>query len=162
MPCSASHSRAMASDCSAVRTTRRPGCGTSPSGEQIRQFKGHTWWVWSAAFSPDESHIVTASQDGTAIVWSVDSEEKSAPFTGHAGPVYSAAFSPDGQFVATAGYDKRVLLWRPDQVRPFDFSTLIGQQSGTAHELHALTGHSAPVRCVRFSTDGKYAVHGQP
>ncbi|HVU88540.1 MAG TPA: protein kinase [Pirellulales bacterium] len=125
------------------------------TGQQVRQFKGHTWWVWSAAFSPDESHVVTASQDGTAIVWSVDSDEKSAPFTGHAGPVYAAVFSPDGHFVATAGYDKRVLLWRPDQVRPFDFSTLLSQQSGVPTNYVAFVGHAAPVRCVRFSADGK-------
>ena len=39
---------------------------------------GHNWWVWSAAFSPDESQIVTASQDGTAIVW-VDRDRQGGP-----------------------------------------------------------------------------------
>ncbi|CAM9963727.1 unnamed protein product, partial [Discosporangium mesarthrocarpum] len=39
------------------------------TGEQDRRFLGHNWWVWDAQFSPDEKKIVTASQDGTAIVW---------------------------------------------------------------------------------------------
>jgi len=130
------------------------------SGEQLREFKGHTWWVWCAAFSPDEKRVVTASQDGTAIVWTIpadpaQSPEKSAPFTGHVGPVYSAAFSPDGRYVATGGYDKRILLWRPDQVKAFDFGTLLTPNAAMASNHHALQGHSAPVRCVRFSADGK-------
>ncbi len=130
------------------------------SGETLRVFKGHTWWVWSAVFSPDEQRVVTASQDGSAIVWSVAGEEKSAPFTAHAGPVYSAAFSPDGRYVATAGYDKRILVWRPDEVRPFDFNTLASNKSGVDHKFVALNGHQAPVRCVRFSTDGRTLLSG--
>ena len=54
------------------------------TGQQIRVFKGHSWWVWSAAFSPDESHVVTASQDGTSIVWSVrqrGAERRPSPVT---------------------------------------------------------------------------------
>src|SRR5262249_31725359 len=67
----------------------------------------------------------------------------------------SAVFSPDGQYVATAGYDKRILIWRPDEVRPFDFQTLLTQNPGASARYRTLAGHGAPVRCVRFSGDGK-------
>lgn len=44
---------------------------------QVEVLKGHSWWVWDAAFSPDfdpsdqerQNRIVTVSQDGKAIVW---------------------------------------------------------------------------------------------
>ena len=68
--------------------------------------------------------MVTAGQDGTAIVWEVASDKRSPAFTGHRGPVNSAAFSPDGKQVVTAGYDRRVLAWNPEDVKPFDFKNV--------------------------------------
>ena len=111
-------SRPTASSCSAARTTTRPGCGTSPPATRCKTFKGHSWWVWAAEFSPDANRIVTAGQDGKAIVWQKGASERSerqradirslpaaadAPssiyaklteFTGHDGAVYTRASRP--------------------------------------------------------------------
>jgi len=127
---------------------------------QSREFAGHDWWVWSAAFSPDEKRIVTASQDGSAIVWSVETPDEPGPrFYGHAGPVFSAAFSEDGH-VATAGYDKRVLLWKPEDVKPFDFSSLMSDDPPERTPCVELEGHTAAVCSVRFSSDGRFLISG--
>ena len=120
------------------------------SGES-QVFRGHDWWVWSASFSPDESKILTTSQDGSAIVWKVEGGTPSPPFLGHVGPVYGGAFSPDGKLVATAGYDARVLLWDPDKVRPFNFAVLQTGKKNPPTPYEVLAGHTAAVRCVRFS-----------
>lgn len=140
-------------------TARLWNAGT---GEQIRRFLGHTWWVWDARFSADEKKIVTASQDGTAIVWDADTGEPGAPFTGHEGPIYSADFSPDGVHVATGGYDRRVLLWRPSDVRPYDFSRLTSKSGSVVPPARfvALDGHEGPVRAVAFSDDGTQITSG--
>jgi WD40 repeat protein len=132
------------------------------AGGKPREFRAHDWWVWSAAFSPDEQRIVTASQDGSAIVWSADKGEPGPPFLGHAGPVYSAAFSPDGQFVATGSYDKRVLLWRPDDLKTQDLEKVLATDAAEAAPTPfvALDGHSAGVRSVRFSSDGRLLLSG--
>ena len=125
------------------------------SGRELHEYLGHNWWVWSAAFSADESRIVTASQDGTVIVWNTDTAEASPPFTGHSGPVYAAAFSPDGQYVVSGGYDDRVLIWRPADVRPFDYSLAVSGGTNPPPKYRALEGHTAPVRAVAFSPNGK-------
>ncbi len=122
------------------------------TGNELHRYLGHTWWVWSAAFSADESRIVTASQDGTVIVWNTETEQPSAPFTAHGSPVYCAAFSPNGEYVASAGYDNRVLVWRPADVQPFDYP--YGNKN-TAAKFQPLEGHTAAIRAVAFSPDGK-------
>lgn len=40
-------------------------------GNFLTALKGHTGPVWSAGFSPDGTHIMTASADGTARSWGV-------------------------------------------------------------------------------------------
>jgi len=130
-----------------------------------REFRGHDWWVWSVAFSPDEKRFVTASQDGSAIVWTIATGQASPPFLAHVGPVYSAAFSPDGQHVATGSYDKRVLLWRPDDLKTQSIDRLLNQavaESATESSTPyvALEEHSAGVRSVHFSSDGRLLVSG--
>ncbi|MGE0609512.1 MAG: protein kinase [Pirellulales bacterium] len=127
------------------------------TGEELRVFRGHHWWVWAAIFSPDEKRVITASQDGTALVWDLaKNETRSLPmFTGHTGPVYTLAISPDGQRVASGGYDNRVLIWNVDDVKPFDFKQLVTTGKVDPPQYRALEGHTAAIRSVRFSKDGK-------
>lgn len=127
---------------------------------QSREFLGHEWWVWNAAFSPDEKRIVTACQDGSVMVWSVDTAKPDSPFLGHVGPVYTAAFSPDGRFVASGGYDKRILLWEPDKIRPFDYETLTTKQKNPPPVYEALEAHTAGVRSLGFSANGRLLLSG--
>jgi WD40 repeat protein/serine/threonine protein kinase len=125
------------------------------TGAQLQILEGHSWWVWDAAFSPDESKVVTVSQDGTAIVWTLADGTKSPAFAGHQGPVYSVAFSPDGKHIVSGGYDKRVLLWKAEDLVPFDFNSLLSDQVVPLPNFYPLDGHTAPVRSVQFSADGK-------
>jgi len=67
--------------------------------------------VVSAAFSPDGTRVITASEDGTARVWDAANGQ---PVTGplaHQDWVVSAAFSPDGTRVVTASTDKTARVW---------------------------------------------------
>ncbi|QDV51132.1 protein kinase domain-containing protein [Gimesia fumaroli] len=126
------------------------------SGQQLRRFWGHNWWVWDANFSTDERRIVTASQDGTAVIWSVETGKQGAPFTGHQGPVYSAHFSPDDNstHVVTSGYDRRVLLWKPEDIVPYDFNKIVSGKKNEPPPFIAFDGHQESVQSAEFTPDG--------
>jgi len=85
--------------------------------------EGHQFWVWSAAFSADGTHVVTASGDNTARVWDLRGERPSfVALEGHQFWVWSAAFSADGTHVVTASGDNTARVWK---VFP-DVNALIG------------------------------------
>ena len=72
---------------------------------------GHTFTVWSVAFSPDGLTLASGSQDKTIRLWNVATGELIATLTGHTGPVKSVAFSPDGVVLASGSKDSTVRLW---------------------------------------------------
>ena len=86
---------------------------------------GHDGAVWSAAFSPDGSRIVTASMDKTARIWDAATGKEIAVLRGHEDGVHSAAFSPDGSRIVTASDDKTARIW----------------DAATGKEIAVLRGH---------------------
>jgi uncharacterized protein with WD repeat len=67
--------------------------------------------VQSAVFSPDGTHVVSASYDKTVRIWNAATGEPEAELKGHSEAVQSAVFSPDGTHVVSASYDKTVRIW---------------------------------------------------
>jgi WD40 repeat protein len=72
------------------------------TGKVVSVLKGHTGRAVTAAFSPDGQRIVTASQDGTARVWSAATGKELLVLRSE-GSLDSACFSPDGTRVLTVG-----------------------------------------------------------
>ena len=68
--------------------------------------------VTSAAYSPDGTRIVTASDDKTARIWDAVSGFAARVVAAvMAGIVASAAYSPDGTRIVTASIDKTARIW---------------------------------------------------
>ncbi len=109
---------------------------------RLRALLDHEDNVYSAAYSPDGSRIVTASDDHTARVWDATSGQPLHTLRGHENTVSSAAFSPDGSRIVTASNDNTVRVW----------DAISGQP------LHTLQGHDDEVQSAAFSPDGSRIV----
>jgi WD40 repeat protein len=99
---------------------------------------GHTGAVEMAAFSPDGTRIVTASDDNTARLWDAKTGSLLTTLIGHTSAVASAAFSPDGTRILTASADHTARLW----------------DAATGTSVATLTGHTDAVDSAAFSPDG--------
>ena len=103
---------------------------------------GHEDSVRSAAYSPDGSRILTASNDKTAKVWDAETGTELLTLTGHEDSVRSAAYSPDGSRILTVSNDKIAKVWNAE----------------TGTELLTLTGHEGWVTSAVYSPDGQRIV----
>lgn len=116
----------------------RPAVFNSVSGREHGRLLGHSATVRFTQVSPDDSKIVTASEDRTARIWDLQSLRTIAVCAGHSDIVWSASFSPDGARVVTASKDGTARIWNAEN----------GQQISV---LRCETGLSEAV----YSPDGK-------
>jgi WD40 repeat protein len=80
------------------------------SAREVKRLIGHTNQVVSAAFSPDDTRVVTASIDGTARIWTWNGSSPEMILR-HYDAVNSAAFSSNGAWVVTASKDGTARVW---------------------------------------------------
>ena len=73
---------------------------------------GHTDWIHSVAFSPDDATLASGSGDSTVRLWDTETGELKQTLTGHLSLVTSVVFSPDGTTLASGSGDRTVLLWQ--------------------------------------------------
>jgi len=104
--------------------------------------RGHQGAVATAAFSPDGTRAVTASNDNTARLWNTRTGAPITVLSGHDDNVSSAAFSPNGKQVVTASDDRTARIW--DAV--------------TGAPIAVLRGHEDIVTSAVFSPDSKRIV----
>src|SRR5258708_5182898 len=98
---------------------------------------GHAGSVNSVAFTPDSKLLLTASDDGTIIIWEASTRRELRRLLGHNGPVRAIAVSADGTRAATAGEDHTARIWNLETGKSLTLS------------------HPEGVLSVAFSRDGK-------
>jgi WD40 repeat protein len=67
--------------------------------------------IFQITFSPDDKQVLTASMDGTAVVWDASSGRQMFPPFKHDDGVLTAVFSQDGHSILTAAFDRTARLW---------------------------------------------------
>lgn len=94
--------------------------------------------VRSVRFSRDTKHLITASDDKLAKIWSLPSRKFVCSLSGHTNWVRSAEFNSDASKAVTGSDDKLVKLWDVE----------------THRELHTFYDHNDSVNQVMFTPDG--------
>ncbi len=116
-----------------------------PSRE-VGTLAGHRMPVESADFNPAGDRIVTAADDGRAILWDAAGtvavelvDEAAGLGQAHEQRVNRAEFSAKGDLIATAGWDGVAKLW----------------DATTGELLAQLNGHDGRIHSVAFSPDDR-------
>jgi WD40 repeat protein len=100
---------------------------------------GHTGKIHSIAFSANGRLLVSAGEDGGALLWDVPNHREFRSFARSASPLNAAAFSADGTLVATGAQDGTIVFW----------------DEASGRQLKVLKGHSGAVTALAFAHSGK-------
>lgn len=81
------------------------------TGENLGVYSGHTRMITHATVSVDKSTLVSASSDGTILLWDIDSGQQLESITGHTNGINSIALCDETQTLATTHYEQPLQLW---------------------------------------------------
>ncbi|HSF80558.1 MAG TPA: BTAD domain-containing putative transcriptional regulator [Anaerolineales bacterium] len=158
---------------------------SQPAGELLSSinFSGFPAPVATGCLSPDKSHMVTVTEDGTAQLWDTSTGRMVNSFAlpGHTATINEVDLSPDHRWLATASDDGTARVW--DTTSGEELLVLAGHleyvwavafspdgsqlaTAGTDHKvrlwdastgemLRTLSGHTLPINVVAFSPDGR-------
>lgn len=134
--------------------TASGGAGSNPQAMLALDAGGHLSRVNDVLFTPDQSKLVSVSEDKTIRVWDVAQGTlqrvlRVPAAAGNTGILHRAALSPDGRILAVGG-------WGPPQ--HYGVIYLIDLQTGKM--LTALDKHTGTIHALAFLPDGRHFVSG--
>jgi WD40 repeat protein len=106
----------------------------------LRRFPAeHNRRVNDIDINTDGTRLLTASDDNTLIIWSLDGDILRR-LAGHSGAVNVGLFLPDGESVASASDDRTMILWDIESGQP----------------VRIFRGSPTPITGFAVSPDGRY------
>lgn len=107
-------------------------------GNDVLTYTGHQGAVYSVAWSPKGSYLVSASADMTVQVWDATHGKLLVTYREHGSAVTSAAWSPDGTRLVSASKNGIVRVW----------------DATNGKTILTYRGHAKEVTSVAWSSDG--------
>ncbi len=114
-----------------------------PANLRLGILSGHSKPVGKVSFSPDSKALVSASEDGTAKLWNVETETDILALKGQTRSVNFPVFSSSGNLIAAGDDDQKIRLW----------------EAGTGREVMTIDTPK-PATNLAFSPDEKLLATG--
>jgi WD40 repeat protein len=115
--------------------------GNRDDWSEVAVLEGHTNRISALDFNADGTRLVSASRDGSLIIWDMSSYSAlTAPLIGHNDAVETVRFNPSGTIIASGSRDTRIILWSAETGEPLG---------------PALVNHENWVNDITFSPDGR-------
>lgn len=103
--------------------------------------KGHKDCVSSVVFSPDNSSVISVSDDSTIKIWGAYSGSVEKTITDHTDTILSICYNKEKSIFVTASVDKNVIIW-----------------DSKSYEVKTKIPHPSPVYYAAFNPGGNYVV----
>ncbi|XP_025109171.1 jouberin-like isoform X1 [Pomacea canaliculata] len=114
-----------------------------PSGKQRMELKGHFSLVYELSWSKKDTHLASASSDGTVRIWNViEAKPFAEKVLPHPSFVYCCKFHPRVDTVVVSGcYDQVIRVWD------------ISQEEESGQLVQEIEGHLGHVNSLCFNDD---------
>ncbi|MCB9453934.1 MAG: TIR domain-containing protein [Anaerolineaceae bacterium] len=106
------------------------------------RYRGHSAPVTDVAYLPgDPTRALSASEDGTIILWDIPNQTILNRYDGHNAPVTHIAVSPDGHFFVSVDSNGQMRLW---ETNPAGFTAEFppADKNYTLYDLHYNPTHT--------------------
>ncbi|KAI5188851.1 transcription initiation factor TFIID subunit 5 [Nematocida minor] len=153
---------------------------------KVVRLVGHSGPVYAVKFFASKRFLLSASQDSTIRLWSLDTYSEVAVYQGHFFPVWSVDIASNDYYFASGSSDRTACVWSVESAKPVRLfaSSLSDIMSVKFHpnsnylftgscdfkiRMHDLqdgdlvrlfVGHKDAVTCLDVSACGKYLVSG--
>jgi len=94
------------------RTQRARKMAIADDSTLIREFEMQQGEIFAVDVHPDGRSAVVAGASPEAVIYDLETGERTVALTGHSAGLYAVDFSPDGAQVAAAGFDGQVRVYQ--------------------------------------------------